>query len=162
MTSAIPPSWRPDARVRFYLRAPVLLSPLFMVASLRLYREIAAAAPTFGGGVGMALGHGWNVLTHMFSPARMARRVHLLEDVALEPELAALDIPTLVITGEPGLDRVVPVESTREYLRLWPKAQSTTLEHTGHLGSITRPDEFAGIVTRFARSASYEEGRRVG
>src|SRR5688500_11325026 len=43
LVSALPPDWAPDARVRFYLRAPVLLSPLFLVGSLRMYREIAAA-----------------------------------------------------------------------------------------------------------------------
>ena len=35
LVSAIPPSWTPDRRVRFYLRAPRLLSPLFCIASLR-------------------------------------------------------------------------------------------------------------------------------
>ena len=42
MVSAVPPSWRPDRRVRFYLRAPRALMPLFLLASLRMYREIAA------------------------------------------------------------------------------------------------------------------------
>jgi pimeloyl-ACP methyl ester carboxylesterase len=41
LVSAVPPSWKPDQRVRFYLRSPRLLSPLFCVASLRLYKEIA-------------------------------------------------------------------------------------------------------------------------
>ena len=31
LVSAISPAWTPDARVRFYLRAPRLLSPLFVV-----------------------------------------------------------------------------------------------------------------------------------
>jgi pimeloyl-ACP methyl ester carboxylesterase len=43
LVSALPPSWTPNARVRFYLLAPRLLTPLFMLASVRMYREIAAA-----------------------------------------------------------------------------------------------------------------------
>jgi pimeloyl-ACP methyl ester carboxylesterase len=160
LTSAIPPSWRPDARVQFYLRAPVLLSPLFCLASVRMYREIAAAASSRRQGLASALTHGVNVLGHMFSPSRMARRVHLLRDQQLEQELTPLRVPTLVITGDAGLDRVVPVQATHEYMKLWPHAESAILSRTGHLGSITRPDEFARLVTQFARSASYQEENR--
>ena len=46
LVSALPPSWRPDARVSFYLRFPWLLTPLFCLGSLRLYGEIAAANDT--------------------------------------------------------------------------------------------------------------------
>src|SRR5918992_3948588 len=45
LVSALPPTWTPDSRVRFYVRAPRLLTPLFMVTSLRMYREIASAHP---------------------------------------------------------------------------------------------------------------------
>src|SRR5688572_19237261 len=45
LVSALPPTWNPDARARFYLRFPRLLMPLFLVASLRMYKEIAAARP---------------------------------------------------------------------------------------------------------------------
>jgi pimeloyl-ACP methyl ester carboxylesterase len=160
LVSAIPPSWRPDARIRFYLRAPVLLSPLFCLASVRLYREIAAAAASRRQGIAAAVAHGWNALTHMFSPSRMARRVHLLQDERLDQQLAPVCVPTLVITGDAALDRVVPVAATGEYVRMWPHAESATLARTGHLGSITRPDEFARLVTPFARAASYQEENR--
>src|SRR5687767_8971184 len=36
LVSALSPEWHPNARVRFYLRAPRLLTPLFMLASLRM------------------------------------------------------------------------------------------------------------------------------
>ncbi len=160
LVSAIPPSWQPDARIRFYLRAPVALSPLFCIASLRMYREIAAAVPGRRQGLAAAATHGWNAITHMFSPARMARRVHLLSDQRLEHELAPVHVPTLVITGDAALDRVVPVRATHEYVRMWPHARTATLARTGHLGSITRPDEFARIVTPFAGAAARDENRR--
>ena len=87
-----------------------------------MYREIAAANTGFMAGVGAAVRHAWTVVTHMFSPGRMARRVHLLAGMELREELARVDAATLIVTGEAGLDRVVPVRLTREYLDIWPHA----------------------------------------
>ena len=150
LVSALPPSWRPDARVAFHLRFPWLLTPLFCVGSLRLYPEFAAAHDTCWGGITAACGAGINVLLHMFHPGRMARRVHLLSSVRIDAELARVKVPTLVVTGEERLERVVPPRATQEYLAMWPHAHAETLARTGHLGLITRPDEFAALVSRFA------------
>jgi 3-oxoadipate enol-lactonase len=162
LISALPPAWAPDSRVRFYLRAPRLLMPLFMLASLRMYREIAASRPGVAAGALEALRHARNVLTHMFSPLRMARRVHLLAGVdasAIVPPA----VPALVITGEASLDRVVPVHATREYLQWLPHAKVVTVERTGHLGFITRPQVFADLVAPFAiENAQSEPRRRIG
>jgi pimeloyl-ACP methyl ester carboxylesterase len=159
LVSALPPSWKPDARVRFYLRAPRLLTPLFMLASLRMYREIASAHPGLRSGTREAMRHGWNVLTHMFSPSRMARRVHLLARANLGG-IAPPNVPTLVITGDRALDRVVPVSVTHEYLRWLPNARTVTVERTGHLGFITRPDVFSDLVGPFAAGTGEPESRR--
>jgi pimeloyl-ACP methyl ester carboxylesterase len=149
LVSALPPTWKPDRRARFYLRAPWLLSPLFFVASLRMYPEIAAARSGLFSGLQAAGQHAFNALTHMLSPGRMARRVHMLESVDLGESLERVNVPTLLITGETRLDRVVPVSLTKEYLRIWPRAQHATLPRTGHLGLITRPREFANLVENF-------------
>ena len=172
LVSALPPSWKPDARVRFYLRAPRLLTPLFLLASLRIYREIAAASAGPARGFVAATRLGWLCVTHMFSPGRMARRVQLLESLDLQAELAGmaaplttpLTTPTLIITGEPTLDCVVPVRTTHEYLRLWPQANVATISRTGHLGSMTRPVELARLVVPFAERAAHDVDtrRRVG
>jgi pimeloyl-ACP methyl ester carboxylesterase len=164
LVSALPPGWAPDARVRFYLRAPVLLSPLFCVASLRMYREIAAASPGLLAGVAAAARHGIRVVRHMFSPTLMARRVRLLLRAGLGDELRAVRVPVLVVTGDPDLDRVVPVGLTREYLQLWPHAVDATIPRTGHLGSITRPDVFAEIVGTFVGGHAHGRPRmqRIG
>ena len=172
LVSALPPSWRPDARVRLYLRAPRLLAPLFMLASLRMYREIAAASAGVVRGFMAATGLGWLALTHMFSPGRMARRVRLLESLDLQAELtraearstAPLTTPVLIITGEPTLDRVVPVSATHEYLRLWPQADVATIPRTGHLGSMTRPAALARLIVPFAERTAHDVDarRRVG
>ena len=159
LVSAVPPTWTPDARARFFLRAPRLLMPLFMLVSLRMYREIAAAVPGRMAAARTAGRHAANVLTHMFSPVRMARRAALLPSTeALVREVSALDVPTLIVTGEAELDRVVPVRLTQEYTRWWPHAEQTTLAHTGHIGLITRPDEFARAVTEFIDRASQQVG----
>jgi pimeloyl-ACP methyl ester carboxylesterase len=160
LVSALPPGWRPDARVRFFVRAPVLLSPIFCLASLRLYREIRSASDSVASGMGAAFRHGVNVVTHMFSPSRMARRVRLLAGADIAPTLQGLHVPTLVVTGSDDLDRVVPVRLTREYLRLWPHAAHAVIPRTGHLGLITRSGAFAGVVASFVERASGDDGGR--
>ena len=164
LVSAPPPSWAPNARVRFYLRAPRLLTPLFLLASLRIYREIAAANDGRARGIVAAARHAWRCATHKFSPSRMARRVRLLESVDLRPEISRVTQPTLVITGESSLDRIVPVPATLDYATLLPHAATATIPRTGHLGIVTRPEEFAGLVAAFADRAVHENGtrRRVG
>jgi pimeloyl-ACP methyl ester carboxylesterase len=164
LVSALPPSWTPDERVKFYLRAPRLLAPLFCVASVRMYREIAAASGGGYAGVAPALRHAWAAITHMFSPGRMARRVRLLTGLQLGDELTRVETPALIVTGERALDRVVPVQRTREYLALWPHARLATIERTGHLGLITRPDAFAAVVAPFVAEHDSAAGarRRVG
>jgi pimeloyl-ACP methyl ester carboxylesterase len=152
LVSAIPPSWRPDARARFFMRSPVLLLPLFLLSSLRLHREIAAAVPGWWRGLAASVRQGWRSLTHFPAPGRMARRAAITGDAMLDG-LEAIRVPTLVVTGEPGLDRVVPTALTAEYTRIWPHAAAVTLQRTGHLGLVTRPQEFARVIAEFAESA---------
>lgn len=161
LMSAIPPSWRPDRRVRLLLKAPRLLSPLFCINSLRLLPEIVAARG-LAGGLAFAAVHVVRVLAHPFSPRLMAQRVRRLDGLDLTPELARVHVPVLVLTGEAGLDRVVPVEHTREYLRLWPHAAEGVVPRTGHLAPVIRPDLFAALVAPFAgRSGAGAERRHV-
>jgi len=159
LMSAIPPSWRPDRRVRFLLKAPRLLSPVFCVSSLRLLPEIVAARGLVGG---LAFGavHVVRVLASPFSPHLMAQRVRLLESLDLTAEVAGVRVPALVLTGEEGLDRVVPVPRTREYLRLWPHASSNVVPRTGHLAPVIKPDAFAALVASFAETNRVEDERR--
>jgi len=126
-----------------------------------MYREIAAAHPGAWAGVREASRHGWNVLMHMFSPIRMARRVHLITRADLGG-FQRLRVPALIITGDAGLDRVVPVHLTREYLQWLPHARFETVERTGHLGFITRPEVFADLVAPFAAGNTAGTRRRIG
>jgi pimeloyl-ACP methyl ester carboxylesterase len=89
----------------------------------------------------------------------MARRVRFLASVDLPKEVAGVTLPTLVVTGEPRLDLIVPVRATREYSALWPKARVEMIANTGHLGLITRPETFASIVVQFAERAGWDDSR---
>lgn len=160
LVSAIPPAWTPDPRVRFLMRAPRLLTPLFCVGSLRLCREIAVARGGLVAGLLFSVTHGVRALINIFSPTLMARRVRLVENLDLEPEIRRIDRPTLVVTGEPGMDRVVPVQATHEYLQLLPHAKSATIARTGHLGLVTRSEVFADLIADFAGHTVREGDRR--
>ena len=160
LASALPPTWSPDARARFYLRAPRLLSPLFCVASLRMYREIAAASDGTAAAIRLSLTHLVTVLRHLFSPSRMARRIVLLAGIDLTDRVSGIDRPTLIVTGDPALDRVVPVRLTLEYLRLIPHARTATLARTGHIGLVTRSEAFADLVVPFTVAASDGNARK--
>ena len=74
--------------------------------------------------------------------------------------MTALRVPALIVTGQHELDRVVPVSLTLQDLRLWPHASTATMARSGHLGSITRPEEFAELVARFADSIPQIEDER--
>jgi pimeloyl-ACP methyl ester carboxylesterase len=163
LASAVPPSWKVDRRASFYLRSPRLFAPLFCLSSLRLYREIATARPGLWNGVSTALRHAANVTTHPFNAGRMANRALMTTGLDWSG-LNGVRVPTLLVTGEPSLDRVVPPSLTLEYLQLWPHAQHTTLLRTGHLGIITRPQEFADIVGTFLDQSAQgaPTRRRVG
>jgi 3-oxoadipate enol-lactonase len=165
LASALAPSFAPDHRVRFYERAPRLLLPVFGVAAARrARREIRTALPAWQARVRFSVGHGARVLMAPVSPRLMIRRLRMLADVDFRANAADVTAPTLVITGDAGLDRSVPVEHTREYLTLLPRAEAVTLDRTGHLGIVTRPDAFARLVGDFldrARTPRHAERGRV-
>jgi len=161
LVSAIPPSWRPDARATFFMRSPNLLLPLFLLGALRLHREIAAAHGGWWRGLWPSIRQGARSIAHFPAPARMARRASIAADADVNG-LASVHVPVLVVTGEPGLDRVVPTQFTAEYTHIWPHATAVTLARTGHLGLVTRPGTFADIIVGFAERCGKVAERRVG
>jgi pimeloyl-ACP methyl ester carboxylesterase len=83
------------------------------------------------------------------NPPLMASRVVQQQQLDFCPDCACVHAPTLIVTGESDLDRIVPVEDTRRYLDLIPGSKYVRLERTRHLGLVTRPETFASVVGDF-------------
>lgn len=149
LASALHASWEPDERQRRYLKSPTLMSPMFVAtAPQRMRSEMMAALPSIGARVKFALAHGARVVMAPTAPSRMARRIEWAKSHRFaDPH--RVTAPVLIVTGEPGLDRVVPVEVTRRYLNEFTAAEHVVLKRTGHIGLVTRPDAFAGVLERF-------------
>jgi pimeloyl-ACP methyl ester carboxylesterase len=84
------------------------------------------------------------------SSVRAAQRIRL----ALADDVAAparrVQVRTLLVTGEDGLDQMVPPASTRQYQACIARTEVARLDGTGHMGVITRAPMFASLVGRFA------------
>src|SRR5262245_50996959 len=79
----------------------------------------------------------------------MSRRGLLALGTDFRDDCARINVPTLIVTGEPGIDHVVPPDTTLQYARLIKGGQVARLEATGHLGIITRPERFAELIAEF-------------
>lgn len=146
LASAPPPAWNLPRRAERYLVAPRLMAPVFWLgAPLRAYPEVKAAIPAPRARLGFLVDQGLRIVKAPPSSGRMVRRLRWLRQ-ATSALTGPLDIPTLIVTGEPSLERVVPPESTLEYLRWMPSASVVTMADTGHGGTVTRPLEFASHV----------------
>lgn len=149
LASALPPDYELDARYRFYRRAPTLLLPVFALESARrVSPELRAALPTLRDRLRM-LPQAVRVARAPVWPQHMRRRMELIPLVDFMSDVKSVHVPALAITGEPGLDRTVPVELTRRYVDLLPDCRHAVLERSGHMGTATRPREFAALVSSF-------------
>jgi 3-oxoadipate enol-lactonase len=147
------PGWRLRPRHELYARKPLLFGPLFFVESpWRLRGELRAALPDKRALIALTKEVMHTIATAPVSLTGMAARAQLLSTIDVRADCARISAPTLVITGEPALDHVVPAEGSSEYARLISGARAVVLERTGHWGSITRPHAFAKLVTDFVVS----------
>lgn len=146
------PRWRMGLKRRhqIYLRLPWLLGPLLLAEMpWRLGPEVRIAIPDPAARRRFALAAMATFFRAPVSVSRMAVRGRMVTEIDLRQDCERIAAPTLVVTGEPGLDYVVPVAGTSEYLRLIAGAAGIVIERTGHLGSVTRPTAFASIVRDF-------------
>lgn len=161
MVSAPSPRYRLDPRRASYTRNPRLALPFFAANAARsLAPELLTGLPTWSARAAFAFGHALRTVRWPISPPRMAAWVHEWMDTDLAAELASVRAPALLLTGEPGLDRVVPVSSSLEYLRLISHAQHRVLPNTGHLGCLMQPQRFAAEVSGFLDSSYASDHRR--
>jgi len=152
LVSSPAPGWVPNPRQRKYAARPWLSTPAFVLtAPGRLWPEIRAARPTWPSRLGFAVAHTWRVLSAPVIPSVMAARVGV-QAMDFVDDCARVVAPTLVVTGEPHLDLVVPVEITRSYVELIPGARYEMMTGTGHLGLMTQPMRFAHIVSEFVHA----------
>jgi 3-oxoadipate enol-lactonase len=141
------PRWQPNDRVQRYANAPRSSALAFVAgAPGRLSREIAAAVPGRAERLATIAGYATSIVFHPGSARRMAGRLTCLTGEDFVADAKQVAAPTLIVTGEPDLDRVVPVQGTREYLDLIQGSFGVTLENTGHIGVVTRPAAFAELI----------------
>lgn len=159
LASAPPPGWTLPARVQRYARAPRLMTPAFLLgAPARLYPELRAAFPDTRDLLRFSVAHGWRVATAPASPLRMVRRLRWMREAQFSTA-RPIPVPTLIVTGEPALERVVPPEDSLRYLNWIPHARVETLAHTGHSGTVSKADAFAALIAAFMMSRSLRADR---
>ena len=116
---------------------------------MRLWPEIRAAYDTWRERLAFTVGHAARVAAAPILPPVMAARVTLQQGIDFGPDCTRVKAPTLLVTGEDHLDKVVPPEITRRYRSLIPGAQYTRMDRSGHIGLLTQPARFADIVAGF-------------
>jgi pimeloyl-ACP methyl ester carboxylesterase len=145
------PAWHLKQRHEIYARWPRVFGPLFLAETpWRLRAELAAAFPRANDRRRFAVLQLRTLVAAPVSLPRMAARARLISGGDRLAECAAVECATLVVHGEPGLDHVVDAVGTSAYVELIHGAERGVIPRTGHLGTITRPGEFAALLARFA------------
>jgi 3-oxoadipate enol-lactonase len=153
LASAPGPGWRPNAQQSKWIAHPWLSVPGFVLTSpLRVMPEIRAAIPRRPGRLAFLVRQTIRCAAAPMMPPLMASRIRCVSDMDVRTESAGIRAATLVLSGEERLDRVVPVASTRAYASLIQGAEYRVLPETGHMGLLTRPEQFADIVAGFVHA----------
>jgi len=144
------PEFRLKKRHQVYARAPWLFGPVFLAEMpQRVGPELARALPEGRERRRFSWGQIRTFLRAPLSLSRMAERSALVGSSDSYDDCRRVSAPTLVVAGDPALDRVVPADGTSDYVRLIAGARGARIDNSGHLGYITRPDVFAAIVKQF-------------
>jgi pimeloyl-ACP methyl ester carboxylesterase len=145
------PRWRPNAVLARYMKWPTLSSPLFFCGGIRrFWPELRVTHPDLRVRLRFCAAALSRVVTAPAVPSRMSRRARLAAAERFESDCALVTAPTLVVTGERDLDRVVRHDETLEYVTLIDGARFQLFDGTGHLGSVSAPERFVALVSRFA------------
>lgn len=84
-------------------------------------------------------------------PAALATGLEILATTDLRSQLAALELPTLVVAG--GRDRLTPAAAGRHLAEALPAARGLEFAATAHAPFLTRPEEFLAAVEAFLDGA---------
>jgi pimeloyl-ACP methyl ester carboxylesterase len=150
LVSSPAPGWTPSPQQQRWIARPWISAPAFVATSPgRLLPEITAALPRWRERFSFSVRHVLRVAAAPMKPPLMASRITWTQRMDFRPDCAKVAAPTLVVTGEASLDRVVPVTVTRTYTTLIANARHATIERAGHIGLLTRPERFASLVCEF-------------
>jgi pimeloyl-ACP methyl ester carboxylesterase len=153
LTSTPGPDFHLTPRHHLYARVPWLLGPLFLAETpSRLRAELRTAIPDSADLRRFTWRQAKTLVTAPLSLSNMAARARLLGAFDVHDDCGRISAPTLIVTGERHLDRVVRVESTLEYVRAIHGARAVQLDRTGHVGYLTRPQAFVTAVRDFLSS----------
>jgi pimeloyl-ACP methyl ester carboxylesterase len=139
----------PPTQARWVARPRLSLPAFVLTAPGRARPEQRHLFPSWTDRLRFSLRMLRHVLFAPMSSTRAAQRIRLAlaDDVATPAR--AVRVPTLLVTGEDGLDKLVPPESTRQYRGCIAHTEVARLDGTGHMGVITRAPLFASLVGRF-------------
>jgi pimeloyl-ACP methyl ester carboxylesterase len=150
LVSAVGPRWKPEPRQARYMAWPILSSPFFAMRAVRLsWAELRVTHPGLGARLTFCVRTISRVLRAPAVPWRMVSRARMAAAENFEGDCARVSAPTLVVTGERDLDSVVRQDDTMSYLTAIGGARYELFDRTGHLGTISAPERFAAIVSRF-------------
>ena len=156
LASAPAPGWKPNVQQERWVQSPWRSAPKFVAtAPFRLWPEVSAAYPDARSRLEFFVRTGIRAVSAPMIPGLMGKRVREALTLDFTEDCKKVSAPTLVISGEPELDRVVPVSSTRRYASLIPNARYELMPGTGHLGVLTHPDRFAAIVSGFIHAHDF-------
>ena len=156
LASSPAPGWAPNAQQARWLARPWMSAPAFIATSpMRVWPEVRASFPTWSSRLGFFVRQGLRSVRAPMIPSLMAERIRLAQQSDFAADCARIQVPTLVLTGEEPLDRVVPVAGTQSFCTMIRGARCRVLEGTGHLGVLTQPSTFAKVVGDFVHAHSH-------
>ena len=156
LASAPGPGWTPNPRQARWLTRPWISTPAFVASSpFRVWPEVRAALGGLLPSLAFLARQGLRAASAPAIPSLMSKRIRDARTLDPVADCARITAPTLVISGEETLDRVVPVQTTRRYASLIPGARYELMNATGHLGVLTQPERFARLVGDFVHANSH-------
>lgn len=155
LVSSPTPRWAPNATLLKYMERPLISMPLVLPAwFLRMWPEIFAAKPALADRARFAGRYFGRAIMSPLSVTRMAEWARLKMATDIVADCARVKAPALLITGEPGLDKVIDLRQSAEWTTLIPGTRHVTIARTGHIGLVSKPREFADLVCGFMKEQS--------
>ena len=158
LVSTPAPAWKPNMGDKFCVTFPHLALPFFAARGLsRTGPELMRSRDSWSERLHLGLRYTSRVLRSPISMAASARWAREYQTYDISEDCKRIVAPTLVITGDAGYDKVVPIEQSLEYLQLIPGSTHEILAGTGHIGVVTKPARFAEIAGKFIYAANTVE-----